>query len=48
MGLSPAKPGAKSTIDRITSRVSSTNVNCLLHIGDISILKALELYGMHL
>jgi hypothetical protein len=30
------EPGAKSTIDRVTARVMSTKVTCLLHIGDIS------------
>jgi len=36
MGVSPVEQGAKSTVDRVTSRVTSTNVTCLLHIGDIS------------
>jgi phosphodiesterase/alkaline phosphatase D-like protein len=36
MGVSPVEPGAKSTIDRVISRVTSKNVTCLLHIGDIS------------
>jgi hypothetical protein len=36
MGLSPAAPGAKSTMERVTARVTSTNVTCVLHIGDIS------------
>ncbi|CAF4627708.1 unnamed protein product, partial [Rotaria magnacalcarata] len=36
MGLSPVEPGAKSTIDRVTTRVTSMNITCLLHIGDIS------------
>jgi hypothetical protein len=36
MGLSPVEPGAKSTIDRVTARVMSSNITCLLHIGDIS------------
>jgi hypothetical protein len=36
MGLSPVEPGAKSTIDRVRARVMSTNITCLLHIGDIS------------
>ena len=36
MGLSPVQRGAKSTIDRVTKRVLSNNVTCLLHIGDIS------------
>jgi hypothetical protein len=36
MGVSPVEPGAKSTMDRVTSRVKSTNVTCLLHIGDVS------------
>ncbi len=36
LGLAPVEPGAKSTIDRVTARVNSTNVTCLLHIGDIS------------
>lgn len=36
MGLSPVQPGAKSTIDRVRARMMSTNITCLLHIGDIS------------
>jgi hypothetical protein len=36
MGLAPVESGAKPTIDRVTSRVASTKVTCLLHIGDIS------------
>ncbi|CAF3738515.1 unnamed protein product [Rotaria sordida] len=36
MGLSPVEPGAKSTTNRVTERVTSRNVTCLLHIGDIS------------
>ena len=36
MGLAPVEPGAKSTIERVAARVNSTNVTCLLHIGDIS------------
>ena len=36
MGLAPIEAGAKPTIDRVTARVNSTNVTCLLHIGDIS------------
>lgn len=36
MGLAPFAPGSKSTTDRLTPRVVSTNVTCLLHIGDIS------------
>jgi len=36
MGLSPVQPGAKSTIDRVQTRVMSSNITCLLHIGDIS------------
>ena len=36
LGLSPVEPGAKSTIDRVAARVTSTNFTCLLHIGDIS------------
>ena len=36
MGLAPVEPGAKSTIDRVTRRVSTSNITCLLHIGDIS------------
>ena len=36
MGLSPVELGAKPTIDRVTARVTSLNVTCLLHIGDIS------------
>jgi hypothetical protein len=33
MGITP---NTKSTIDRVTTRTTSTNVTCLLHIGDIS------------
>jgi len=36
MGLAPVELGAKPTIDRVIARVKSTNVTCLLHIGDIS------------
>jgi hypothetical protein len=36
MGLAPFAPGSKSTTDRVTPRVITTNVTCLLHIGDIS------------
>jgi hypothetical protein len=36
MGLSPVAPGANSTIARVRARVMSTNITCLLHIGDIS------------
>ena len=36
MGLAPVAPGARSTIDRVRARVLSTNITCLLHIGDIS------------
>ncbi|CAF1443716.1 unnamed protein product [Rotaria sp. Silwood1] len=36
MGLAPFASGAKSTIDRVRARVISTNITCLLHIGDIS------------
>ena len=36
MGMSPTEPGALSTINRVTARVLSTNITCLLHIGDIS------------
>jgi hypothetical protein len=36
MGLSPVQPGANLTIDRVQARVMSTNITCLLHIGDIS------------
>jgi hypothetical protein len=36
MGVSPVELGAKSTMDRVKTRVTSTNVTCLLHIGDIS------------
>ncbi|CAF1072868.1 unnamed protein product [Rotaria magnacalcarata] len=35
-GLSPVQLGAKSTIERVTSRIKSANVTCLLHIGDVS------------
>ncbi len=36
LGVSPVAPGAKSTVDRVRARVMSTNITCLLHIGDIS------------
>ena len=36
MGLPPDAPGGKSTAERVAARVNSTNVTCLLHIGDIS------------
>ena len=36
MGLSPVEPGAKSTMERVNHRVSTLNITCLLHIGDIS------------
>ncbi|CAF4027467.1 unnamed protein product [Rotaria sordida] len=36
MGLAPFASGAKSTMDRVRTRVKSTNITCLLHIGDIS------------
>jgi len=36
MGLAPLAPGSESTTDRIIARVTSTNVTCLLHLGDIS------------
>ena len=36
MGLAPIELGAKPTIDRVTARVNSQNITCLLHIGDIS------------
>jgi len=36
LGLTPFEPGATSTAERLTARVLSTNVTCLLHIGDIS------------
>jgi len=36
MGLAPVELGAKPTIDRVTARVTSNNVTCVLHIGDIS------------
>jgi hypothetical protein len=36
MGVENFAPGAQSTINRITARVKSTRVTCLLHIGDIS------------
>ena len=36
MGTSPEEPGAKSTMKRVKARVRSSNVTCLLHIGDIS------------
>ena len=36
MGLSPVELGAKPTMDRVAARVTTLNVTCLLHIGDIS------------
>ncbi len=36
MGVAPLQLGAKSTIDRVTARVKTENVTCILHIGDIS------------
>ncbi len=33
MGLSPVEPGAKSTIDRVQTRIMSDNITALLHIG---------------
>ncbi len=36
MGLAPFAPGSNSTMDRVTPRVISTNITCVLHIGDIS------------
>ncbi|CAF3761640.1 unnamed protein product [Adineta steineri] len=36
MGVSPVEQGSKSTVDRVTARVLTNNVTCLLHIGDIS------------
>jgi acid phosphatase type 7 len=36
MGLAPYASGAQSTIERVRARVMSTNITCLLHIGDIS------------
>jgi hypothetical protein len=36
MGVTYATGGARYTISRVTARVTSTNVTCLLHIGDIS------------
>jgi hypothetical protein len=36
MGLAPFATGAQSTMDRVQARVMSTNITCLLHIGDIS------------
>jgi hypothetical protein len=36
LGLTPGEPGATSTAQRLTAKVASTNVTCLLHIGDIS------------
>ncbi|CAF1151600.1 unnamed protein product [Adineta steineri] len=36
MGLAPFATGAKSTMDRVRTRVISSNITCLLHIGDIS------------
>lgn len=36
MGVSPVEPGAQATIHRVTNRVSTMNITCLVHIGDIS------------
>ncbi|CAF2126035.1 unnamed protein product [Rotaria magnacalcarata] len=36
MGLAPYAPGSKFTTGRVTARVTSFNITCLLHIGDIS------------
>jgi phosphodiesterase/alkaline phosphatase D-like protein len=36
MGLAPLAPGSQSTTDRVISRVTSTNVTCVLHLGDTS------------
>jgi hypothetical protein len=36
LGMAPFASGAKSTVDRLRARVMSTNITCLLHIGDIS------------
>jgi hypothetical protein len=36
MGTSPFEPGAKSTMDRVAARIQSSNITCLLHVGDIS------------
>ncbi|CAF2481952.1 unnamed protein product [Rotaria sp. Silwood2] len=40
IGLSPVESGAKPTVDRVTIRIISTNITCLLHIGDISYARA--------
>ena len=36
MGVAPVQPGAKSTMDRVYTRVLTNNITCVLHIGDIS------------
>ncbi|CAF5224978.1 unnamed protein product, partial [Rotaria magnacalcarata] len=36
MGVAPAQPGAKSTVDRVRAQVSTNHITCILHIGDIS------------
>ena len=36
LGVAPFATGTKSTVDRVRARVMSTNITCLLHIGDIS------------
>ncbi|CAF2117343.1 unnamed protein product [Rotaria magnacalcarata] len=35
MGVAPAQPGSKSTVDRVRAQVSTNNITCILHIGDI-------------
>ncbi|CAF1489644.1 unnamed protein product [Adineta steineri] len=36
MSLAPLAPGSQSTTDRVIARVQSTNVTCVLHLGDLS------------
>ena len=36
MGVAPVQPGARSTMDRVRTRVVTDNLTCILHIGDIS------------
>ena len=36
LGVAPFATGTKSTVDRVRARLMSTNITCLLHIGDIS------------
>ena len=36
LGVAPFATGTEATVDRVRPRVMSTNITCLLHIGDIS------------